>query len=201
MITFHVTDLDSLIWYYKLENMSVDDMRSRILRTGEANEKMAMGTAWHKILEDPPDELITVEMDGYTFNIKCDAEIQLPQTREIRSTKKYLIDGEEVILTGGCDGISGIKITDHKLTFRENTETYFDSYQWRAYLDIYNASIFEYWLYSATQKSNEITINNISSIKMFRYPEMIKDLEDGIRNLLNFVKEYVPEHISKAQSN
>lgn len=193
----HVTSLDSLIWFNKLEDMTLDEMRSRLLRTGEANEKMAMGTAWHSILENPPDELSTIEKDGYKFIIECDAEITLPQTREIRATKKYLIDGEEIILSGGCDGITGVKITDHKLTFRENLETYFDSYQWRAYLDIFNASVFEYWLYSATQKGNEIIINNISSIKMYRYPEMVKDLEEGIYNLVQFIKRYVPEFPAK----
>ena len=190
---FRVTDLDNLLWYHKLDDMSVDDVRARLLRTESPNEKMAIGTAWHSILENPPDIIDTVTKDGYTFKVECESQISLPQIREIRANKEYTIDGEMITLSGGCDGISGNIITDHKLTFNENVETYFDSYQWRTYLDIFNADEFIYWIYAANQKGNDITINHISSIKMFRYPEMVDDVKKGIRDLVTFVKQHVPE--------
>lgn len=195
--TFHVTDLDSMIWYRKIESMTIDEMRGRLLRTEPPNERMKMGTAFHSILEDPPEIIETIEKDGYIFKIECDAEIILPQIREIRASKVYLINGVLVTLTGGTDGITGNKISDHKLTFKENPETYFESYQWRAYLDIYNADRFDYIIYTAKQNGNEITIKNISTLPMYRYPRMENDLRQGIRDLLEFAKEHVPELIIK----
>lgn len=191
----HVTDLDSLIWFKKIETMSVQDMRGRLLRTQPPNDAMRKGTAWHSVLENPPNEIIEVKRDGFIFKVMCDATIKLPQIREIRANKRYMIDDIEIVLTGGTDGVTGNKITDHKLTFKPNPDTYFDSYQWRAYLDIYNADIFEYIIYSAKETDNEITIYDISSLFMYRYPEMENDLIKGIRDLVEFCKEHVPEKL------
>ncbi len=190
---FRVTDLDSMIWYRNIEDMTVDQMKARLLRTEPPNDSMKIGTAWHKILENPEKEIDSIEQDGITFRIDCDCQIFLPQIREIRADKTYIIGNNEVTLSGGCDGISGNKIIDHKLTFHENLDTYFESYQWRAYLDIFNADIFEYYIYSAKETKDEIVINNVSSIKMYRYPAMIANLKLGIQDLLEFVNQHVPE--------
>ena len=188
----HVTDLDGWLWYQKLDAMTADELRSRLRRTEPANEKMAMGTAWHAVLENPPDTIDAIEKDGYRFRIDCDHDIILPQVREVRANKDYEIDGAIVTLTGKVDGITWPKITDHKLTFRENLETYFDSYQWRAYLDIFESDVFEYIVYPAKEKDGEIIISDVSKLKMYRYPEMVDDLKQGIRELLGFIKEHVP---------
>lgn len=193
----HVTDLDSFQWYKKIESMTKDEMIGRLLRTEPPNEKMRMGTAFHSILENPPDELDVVEKDGYTFIIECDAEITIPQIREIRAKKTYTVDNVDVTLTGGCDGITANKISDHKLTFRPNPENYFDSYQWRAYLDIYNADIFEYLIYHGNAKGNNVKIKDVSTMSLYRYPGMVDDLKAGIAELLEFVRAYVPEILLK----
>lgn len=194
--TFHVTDLESWRWYNLMESRTKDEFIGGLLRTEPPNEKMLMGTAWHSILENPPDVIDTVERDGFTFIVECDGEIILPQIREIRATKEYDVDGCTVTLTGGCDGITAYEVGDHKLTFRPNPENYMDSYQWRAYLDIYNADIFKYFIYHGYQKGNTVTIKDYSTMNMYRYPRMVDDLLVGVRGLLGFVKEYVPELIN-----
>ncbi len=198
-ITLHVTDLDSMLWYRKLEDMDSDAMVSRLKRTSSPNDKMLYGTAWHSIIERPPDEIETIERNGITFRVECDAEIILPQIREIRATKAYDVDGVRVILTGGCDGATGNKISDHKLTFNPEPETYLTSYQWRAYLDIYNADSFEYIIYHAKEGKGdkEVIIKDVSTITMFRYPGMVDDLISGIHDLLGFIKAKCPEMINQ----
>ena len=191
---FQVTDLDGWLWYNRIEDMTKEELIGRLLRTEPANEKMLMGTAWHSVLENPPDELTTIEKDGFTFQVECNAEIILPQVREVRANKTYFVDGVEVTLTGKVDGITGNEIDDHKLTFNSNPENYMESYQWRAYLDIFNADVFKYIVYSAYD-NGVITIRDIYPMKVYRYPQMIADLESGIRDLLGFVKEHVPEMI------
>ena len=195
--TLHVTDLDAYLWYQRIESMTADELRGRLLRTEPPNAAMLAGTAWHSILENPPDEISTIERNGFTFRVECDAEIALPQVREIRASKSYLVDGVKVTLTGGCDGISGNVVKDHKLTFRPNPETYAESYQWRAYLDIYNANIFQYLLYHAIEKPDAIVIRDVSTMHFYWYPGIRADLEIGIRDLLGFVRERVPEMIKE----
>jgi hypothetical protein len=190
---FHVTDLDTLSWYYKIESMTVADVIARLLRTEEPNLKMKRGTAWHSVLENPPDSLDTVTKDGFTFEITCDAAIMLPQVREVRAEKTYRLDGMDITLTGGCDGISGLKVTDHKLTFKPNPETYMESYQWRAYLDIFDADVFEYIIYAARDNKDKVVIYDISTMPLYRYPEMQDDLMVGIRSLVGFCQAHIPE--------
>lgn len=192
---FHVTDLDGLIWYRRIENMGLDEIKGRLLRTAEPNEQMQIGTAWHSILENPPDEIRKIERNGFRFRVDCDFSLELPQIREIRAQKSYRIGDYSVSLTGGCDGVSGSLVSDHKLTFKPNPESYFDSYQWKAYLDIFGGDTFRYYIYSARQdrKTGEIVIYDISTMSLYRYPEMQNDLLVGIRELVEFCREWVPE--------
>ncbi len=191
MIKFHVTDLDSLIWYHRIESMTKKDMIARLMRTSPANAQMKMGTAWHAIMEDPPNEITTIEKDGLRFTVACDKKIILPQVREVRAKKTYMVDGDNISLTGKLDGLTGVKVTDHKLSFRPNPETYFDSFQWRAYLDIFNADVFEYIIYHGKAKGQDVTIKDVSTLCMYRYPGMAEDLKVGISELWEFAKNHV----------
>lgn len=193
--TFHCTDLDSWIWFNKLDDMPKEELIGRLLRTEPPNEQMLMGTAWHSVLENPPETINSIKRGGFEFIVECDAEIVLPQIREIRSEKTYFIDGVKVTLTGKVDGITGNMVDDHKLTFNPNPENYLNAYQWKAYLDIYNADIFEYIIYHGFADEKTITIRDVSTMRLYRYPKMKKDLEFGISELLGFVKSYVPQMI------
>jgi len=195
-LTLHCTDLDGWSWFNKLDSMTTEEMVGRLLRTEPPRPEMEAGTAWHSVLEDPPDEISTVERNGFTFDVTCGGIIVLPQVREVRAKKVYMVDGVEVTLTGKVDGIDGNKIEDHKLTFRPNPETYMDAYQWRAYLDIFNADVFEYLIYSAKMDGNTITVYDFSPMKVYRYPEMVDDLMTGMRELVGFVKQCVPQMIT-----
>lgn len=196
----HVTDLDQLLWFRRIEDMTTEELISRLRRESPPNRAMAMGTAWHAILEQPPaDELVVVERDGFTFLIECDAEITLPQIREIRAEKTYVVDGVTVTLTGGCDGITGNVVTDHKLTARPDPEKYLDSYQWRAYLDIYGADVFEYILYQALDQEakGQVIIKDVVPFRFYRYPEMVSDLISGIRDFVEFARAHLPERFER----
>lgn len=195
----HVTDLDQLLWFRRIEGMTLEELLARLRREAPPNRAMKIGTAFHSILEDPPeDELITVERDGFNFVIECEAEITLPQVREIRAEKAYQIDGAPVTLTGGCDGISGNVVTDHKLTAKPNPEKYLDSMQWRAYLDIYDADVFEYILYHGLDKGDQIIIRDVSPFRFYRYPEMERDLHAALHEFVAFAREHLPERFKEA---
>ena len=189
-----VTDLDAILWYHKIEEMTAEQLVARLMRTEPPNEKMFIGTSFHSLLESCPYKIDSALENGYKFTITCDAEIKAPQIQEIRAQKEYDIDGRRVVLSGKCDGITGNKVVDHKLSFRPNPEYYFESYQWRAYLDIFNADVFQYILYSAKQNGSDIEIYDISVMDMYRYPGMKEDVIMGVRNFLDFVDHNCPEY-------
>lgn len=194
---FTVTDLDAMAWFRRLDDMTADELCQRLMRTGEANEKMLLGTAWHSILENPPaDGFDTIEHDGFTFKIDCDAEICMPQVREIRASKTYRVGGVDVTLSGGCDGIDGTEVTDHKLTFNPRPENYTASFQWRSYLDIFNADSFRYYIYHGKQDGKVVTIRDVSTMRLHRYPDMVADVMRGIEDLLFFVMRHLPERVT-----
>lgn len=193
-----VSDLDQLIWFRRIEDMTLEQLVSRLRREEPPNRAMLMGTAWHEILEEPPeDELVAVERDGFTFLIECDAEITLPQMRELKATKTYRVNGIDVTLVGKVDGIAGNMVTDHKLTARPNVESYAESYQWRAYLDIFDADTFEYVIYHAADKGEQVIIKDVSPFRFYRYPNMRDDLMVGIREFVEFASEHLPEKFEK----
>lgn len=194
----HVTDLDQLLWFRRLDSMTLDDLVSRLRREAPANRAMEMGTAWHSVMENPPeDEFAAVERDGFNFVVECDAEITLPQVREIRAQKTYVVDGTQVTLTGGCDGITGNTVIDHKLTARPDPEKYFDSYQWRAYLDIYEADIFRYVLWHAKDEGERVLIRDVSELPLYRYPKMKDDLLAGVFEFVDFARSHLPERFEE----
>lgn len=195
----YVTDLDQLMWYRRIEDMTLDEICSRLRHESTPNRAMEMGTAWHSVLENPPsDEIEVVKQDGFVFMVETDAEIELPQVREIRTEKTYAVDGVLLTLSGRVDGITGNKITDHKLTARPDPEGYQNSYQWKAYLDMFEADQFEYILYHGTERDSVVTIRDISPFRMYRYPGMADDLLAGIRDYVGFVRRWLPELFTEA---
>ena len=196
-----VTELDQLIWFRKLESMTTEDLIARLRREEPPNRAMAMGTAWHAVLEEPPeDEILMVSRDGFTFIVETEASITLPQVREIRAEKTYIVDGLPVTLTGGCDGISGNVVYDHKLTDRPNPEKYFDSFQWRAYLDIFGADTFRYVLWHALDKKDTVIIRDVSEFPIYRYPTMRDDLMVGLHDFVHFARQYLPERFETEEA-
>lgn len=191
------TDLDQLTWFRRIEAMTVEELVGRLWHKSATNEKMRVGTAWHEIMEDPPNKIEKISRSGYHFHVKCDAEVILPEIREIKATKIYLLDDIEVTLVGKVDGITGSKITDNKVTFRApSMENYMESFQWKAYLDIFAGNIFEYVIYQGSiLKNKRVNINHIQKLLLYKYPGMRKDLVAGIHDLLTFYKQHMPDKI------
>ena len=196
-----ITELDQLIWFRKLESMTKEDLIARLRRETPPNRAMAMGTAWHAVLKEPPkDEILMISQGGFTFIVEAEASITLPQVCEIRAQKTYIVDGLPVTLTGRCDGISGNIVYDHKLTSRPDPEKYFDSFQWRAYLDIFRADTFRYVLWHALDKSDSIIIRDFSEFPVYRYPTMHDDLMVGLHEFVHFARQYLPERFETEEA-
>lgn len=198
MLEVTATQLDQITWYRRLEDMTLDELVHRLTGASKPNRAMELGTAWHSVLEDPPESLSAIQRDGFNFVVECEAEITLPQVREIRAAKMYRVDGVAVLLSGGCDGISGNVVTDHKLTARPDPEKYLDSYQWRAYLDIFGADVFEYILYHAKDEGDVVRIRDVSPFRFYRYPQMFDDLIGGLREYVAFCREHIPAKLKDA---
>jgi len=192
-----VTALDQAAWY-RATDMTAEDLAARLRGEVEPSRAMLIGTAWHAVLENPPSlEFEEAESMGHRFRVECDVDLELPVVRELRAERTYEVDGVSVTLTGAVDGIAGTVITDHKLTNNIDPERYFGSHQWRAYLDIFGADAMDYRLFQAKDEGEVIRITDMQTVRMYRYPGMRGDLMAGVREYLDFIRQYMPEQLEQ----
>lgn len=158
------------------------------------SDRMKAGTALHDALENAPEgDIAELRSGDYIFVFQCDCLIALPKIKEFRRTRQY----GDLIVSGKCDSLDGKRITDYKLIIDHQVEgeQYMDSYQWRFYLDIFDADVFDYLIFEAHEEPNHhpefepqgaaeqeewtprriITIRDIHKITQFRYPELHQD--------------------------
>lgn len=153
------------------EEPSLDDL-VRQLTTDEPSEKMMAGTAFHAALETAQDgDHTEFKAMGYTFHLP-DAELALPALRELRAFKAY--GGLQV--TGKVDCLDGKIVEDHKTTSRVDFERYLEGCQWRFYLDIFEADVFQWHIFEL--KELEPKVYRVSApqiLRAVRYPELHQD--------------------------
>lgn len=177
--TVRVSILEDYRWW---SNSELDWDWYIAKQTEGANEKMQAGTAFHKFMENAKlGELDTFQQDGYTFVFDCEASVALPQISEVRTQKVY----GGLTVTGKCDNLSGKTITDYKLIIGHaiDGEQYMESYQWRYYLDLFDANIFRYIVFEAremegkTSDSTHYKIIDVHTLHQYRYLELREDCE------------------------
>jgi hypothetical protein len=158
----------------------------------QPTEAMERGTAFHKALEIAGNGVYDrIEVDGYTFLFDCDIELALPSIRETRRHKDY--GGIEV--SGKVDCLFGRTISDHKSSAYFDAERYFRKYQWRYYLDIFEADRFVWNVFEMRDAGDmdsprTWSVVALHTLEQYRYPGMDKDC----RNLALELKELLETH-------
>lgn len=204
-IRISATDIDALRFYMHppIPEMEIEleELLARLRRQQPPTPAMLAGTALHKALElaavgDYPG----FKVDGYTFSFETDAEIDLPAVREIKGFREYVIDGCAVTLVGKVDGIHGKRIDDHKLTERFDAEKYLDSYQWRIYLEVFDADEFRWNIFEGRptiEGGQDYIIRAVHPLGMRRYPGIDEDVERELSRFVSFAREHLPEKFQR----
>jgi hypothetical protein len=168
------------------EEPTVDDL-VRQITTDAPSEAMMAGTAFHAAIETAADgDHETFEAMGYRF-ILPDAEIALPAIRELRGFKRY----GALTVTGKVDCLEGKVVIDHKTTSRTDFEKFLDGYQWRFYLDIFEAEVFRWHIFEIKESSEKVyEVRAPQTLEARRYPDLHEDcarLADNYREFANRV--------------
>jgi hypothetical protein len=141
---------------------------------------MERGSAFAKAMEHAQlGECSTISAEGHTFAFTCDAEIESWPCREEKREKDY----GGVIVSARCDRIMGRVVVDDKTTEKwdsESVEKYMDRYQWRMYLDMYDADVFKWhiWLCRGLSDPCEWEVHAHHLLTQCRYPKMADDCRE-----------------------
>lgn len=193
-IRVSVTDLDAYRYLRSNDDADFEAFLAQMRREGEATEAMKAGRAFHEALEVAANgDHGTLQADGYTFEIGPDVTLAVPKIREIKATKLYQIGDTLVTLVGKVDAVSGRTIYDHKLTGRFDPERFLAGYQWRAYLDMFEADRFVWNVFEGRADREGIyRINHVHEVPASRYPGMASDLVREIAGFVDMAETHLP---------
>ena len=193
-----VTDVDQLWWYRKIESMKLSELIAKLTTRTPGNRAMEIGIAWHNVLEKASHGVIdSTECNGIKFVIKNDLSMSLQPIREIFGSEVFVIDGIKVTLTGKIDAMNGTIIHDHKVSTKAfNPESYFDSFQWRAYLMLFGATQFVYESWHIRDKKDHIEVLNHGCWNLHTYEGMKDDFMAALTDYVRFCKAQVPQLIT-----
>lgn len=193
------TDIDALRRYRGDEDADLADLLTQLRRESAPSPAMLAGTAMHKALEESePGEHGELKADGYTFEIRVDGEIDIPEIREMKATEDYQIGDVLVTLVGKVDAVRGKRVDDHKFTGRYDPERFLNSYQWRVYLEIFGADEFRWNVFEGREIGEQhYAINAFHQLTMHRYPGMGDDIRRELSGFVEFAKVHLPEKIGR----
>lgn len=199
MIRLSVTDLDSYLYFLRAEEMTFEQLLARLRGEEPPKPSMLAGRAFHSALEHASDGTVDqLRLDGYTFTFQVDAELPLPSIRELKGELRIATSSGPVTLVGKVDALEGRTVRDYKLTERFDAERYADSYQWRAYLMMFEAERFVYDVFQARYDRNDdhlVTIHDYQRLAWPRYGDLEHDVRSAVDGLAEIVARHVPQKI------
>ena len=192
------TNIDSYRYYRAHEEKDLKSFLADLRKENPATQAMMAGRALHKILElSDQGSIVEHNQDEFSFEFNAHIEISLPKIRELKAEQKIIVNDKAVTLVGVVDGIQGNCVFDHKTTASAfDAEKYLDTFQWRIYLELFQADIFQWNVFQwreDTKKPKRYIITDFHQLRAYRYPDMRKDIEHEIALFLDFARHYLPE--------
>lgn len=168
---------------------TVEDLVQR-LTASEPTPAMLAGTALHAALEVArPGEYETFAALDHTFHM-AGGTLALPAIREMRAYGRY----GDLTVTGQVDALNGLVVIDHKTTKRFDAEGYLSGYQWRFYLDLFGANVFQWNVFEIKDEGEGVyRVGEPQVLAAYRYPGMREDCEDLAHDYLAFAVEHMPD--------
>ncbi len=185
-----VSGIEAFRYWQGAEDQTPADLVER-LTSFEATPQMLAGTAFHKALEEAkPGSYDTLYANGYAFHMP-DAELVLPDIRELRAFANY-----GPLRVGGCvDCLHGKRIDDHKTTGRFDAERYLAGYQWRYYLDLFDADVFRWNVFEIREiKPLVYEVADPQILETYRYPGLHDDCARLAAEFYEFATQHMPSY-------
>ena len=156
---------------------------------------MAAGEALHAALEHSESgDASQLAYGDYRFYIRCDAEIELPQARELKIEKRY----GDLLVRGRVDGLIGRQVIDYKTTAQFDADRLLESPQWKFYLDMLDADDFLWKIFvmgpfadfsEAGRLLHTYQIYQVHELRQYRYQGLEDDCQQLAADFWGFARE------------
>lgn len=179
------------LWRDTGDWMSLEDFEATVKRATVPNEKMLRGSAFHKVLETCKGETALVyEADGFRFSGDGMPTVLDLWPHHGAKEVKATMDVDGITVVGQADSLIGTEVWEAKCVERIDVDKYEDSFQWRAYLKLYNASVCRYVLAEGRDIGHrDIIVSSCLPMPMYRY----KSLDDDVRRLTSECAEFIEQ--------
>lgn len=189
-----VSDLDAYLYWRGSEDADLGQLLRRLRREEPPTMDMLAGRAFHKVLENGlPGEVTTVDQDGFRFIFTVDASVPMPVVAELKGEKVYQTPVGSVTLVGVVDGLDGLTIRDYKLSAKFDAERYAESYQWRCYLSMFRARVFDYMVFVGYCELGDYMVEDYHPLTLYAYEGMDADVARAVSDFAVFVAHHLPE--------
>jgi len=178
----------------------------------KGNEYTRIGTAFHKIVEHGLCCDVW-NIDGFDVKVnhqQIQAALDYKEEikgcfHEVRLSKKYLINSDEITVSGACDVLHGYVIRDIKTKYSDvrSIDDYIRSCQWKFYLDIFEVphfifDVFQFVGYDKDKNGYDVSrleIKRHDPIECLWYNKMNDDLHHLLYQFVEYVRFKHLEHL------
>src|SRR5262252_1328296 len=165
-------------------------------------DAVLLGQAFHKVLEKPYESWEPV-MNGYSTKVHDGetwrtfffaADVMVPAldridkraVPEVKTTREY----GPVTVVAKADVLLGTGIIEYKTkTTAFDFDRYWESLQWRFYLDVFGASSVTYHVFLLGEGKDGIELRDIVDFRLYPYPTLHKDCVDAVRRFIDYVDQ------------
>ncbi|MBE2188025.1 MAG: hypothetical protein KIT33_07910 [Candidatus Kapabacteria bacterium] len=196
MLKVAVTTIESFRNYLN-GSIELEDLLKRVRGEFTPSRYMDLGSAFHDILEKAeerfiPERNVFKAKNGIEFDFDiispCYEKIVQDAPFEVKITKIYKIGDEEVEVVAKVDQLYGNHIIENKTCWGMfDFERYFNSCQWKYYLDIFEAERVYYNVFCLSDKVNGIELRNIEQFSFNAYPDLSDDLYELLTDFVKFI--------------
>jgi len=194
---WRVSNVEAFRQWESDDESELDDLLDKLRGDWPSSGLMEAGTAFHKALETAPMEgdFETLTALGHRFTFNGDFELSLTRIRELRGSGRYMVDGLPIHVSGQVDAIEGRRIEDHKTTGRFDPDRYLAGYQWRLYLDIFDADIFRWNVFEIAEQPSDdellaFEVRSLHTLEQYRYPGLHEDCVSLVTRFARFVRDH-----------
>lgn len=196
MLKVAVTTIESFRNYLN-GSIELEDLLKRVRGDFTPSRYMDLGSAFHDILEKAeerfiPERNVFKAKNGIEFDFDiispCNEKIVQDAPFEVKITKIYKIGDEEVEVVAKVDQLYGNHIIENKTCWGMfDFERYFNSCQWKYYLDIFEAERVYYNVFCLSDKVGGIELRNIEQFSFNAYPDLRDDLNELLTDFVKFI--------------